>query len=188
MKTPRWLLPFTYGVDMGAIDAVVRIAEGSGATLVAVSLISVPHEPRSRETRLEHIQQSKDFLEAVQHKAARYQVPVERYEVFTDDVIRSITVLIHDLDCDSIVLVALEKKDVLLRASELKRLFLEPPTSLVLIRLPVHTDRTQIPHLGSWFVSWLRRLWRQQDDISQVQDAPEVDGSSWIRTEEHYRG
>lgn len=30
MKTPRWLLTFTYGVDMGAIDAVVRIAEGSG--------------------------------------------------------------------------------------------------------------------------------------------------------------
>jgi hypothetical protein len=188
MKTPRWLLPFTCGVDMNAIGYVVSLAESRGATLVPVSLVSAPDAPRSRGARLEDIQQSKDFLEAIQHKAVRYQVPVERYEVFTDDVIRSITVLIHDLHCDSIVLVALEKKDVLLRAPELKRLFMEPPTSLVLIRLPAHTDRTQIPHLGPWFLSWLRRLWRQQDDISQVQDAPEVEGPSWIKTEEHHRG
>ena len=70
MYAPRWLLPFTYGVDMRAIDAVVRFAQSAGATLVPVSLILVPHERRAREARLEHIQQSKGFLEAVQHKAA----------------------------------------------------------------------------------------------------------------------
>ena len=175
MKTPRWLLPFTYGVDMGAIDAVVRIAEGSGATLVAVSLISVPHEPRSRGTRLEHIQQSKDFVEAVQHKAARQKVPVERHEVFTGNVIRSITMLMYDLHCDSIALVTSEKKDALLPAHELKQLLERPPASLVLIRLPAQAERTQIQHLGPWFVSWLRRLWRQQDGISQAQDVPDVE-------------
>jgi hypothetical protein len=92
MKMPRWLLPFTYGVDTAAIECVVRLAESAGATLVAVSLISNP----SKGARLEHIQQSKDFLEVVQHKTARYQVPVERYEVFTTDVLQSLTTLVHE--------------------------------------------------------------------------------------------
>jgi len=64
MNTPRWLLPFTYGVDMRALDAVVGLAGSARATLVPVSLISVPHEGRSRGARLEHIQQSKDFLKS----------------------------------------------------------------------------------------------------------------------------
>ena len=78
----RWLLPFTYGVDMRAIDYLVSLAENNGATLIPVSLVSVPKDSRSGGARLEHIQQSKDFLEAVKYKSARLQVPVERYEVF----------------------------------------------------------------------------------------------------------
>jgi hypothetical protein len=62
--SPRWLLPFTYGVDMRAIDYLVSLAENNGATLIPVSLISVPNHSRSGGARLEHIQQSKDFLEA----------------------------------------------------------------------------------------------------------------------------
>jgi len=61
MKTSRWLLPFTFGVDMRAIDYAVSLAGSAGATLVPVSLISAP----AKGARLEHIQQSKDFLEAV---------------------------------------------------------------------------------------------------------------------------
>jgi CheY-like chemotaxis protein len=87
MKTPRWLLPFMHGVDMRAIEYTVRLAESAGATLIPVSLITAP----PKGARLEHLQQSKDFLEAVQHKAARYLVPVERYEVFTADAQQSIT-------------------------------------------------------------------------------------------------
>src|SRR5258706_12055213 len=90
----RWLLPFTSAVDMRALDAVVCLAESHGATLVAMSLITVPHESRSRGVRLEYIQQSKDFLEALQYKAARQHVPVERYEVFTGDVVRSLKLLV----------------------------------------------------------------------------------------------
>ncbi|MGH2493806.1 MAG: potassium-transporting ATPase subunit KdpA, partial [Ktedonobacteraceae bacterium] len=86
MKTSRWLLPFTYGVDIRAIDYAVRLAGSAGATVVPVSLVSTP----SKGARLEHIQQSKDFLEAVQHKAARHSVAIERYEVFTQDVLQSI--------------------------------------------------------------------------------------------------
>src|SRR5689334_10446120 len=102
MKKPRWLLPFTHGVDMHAIDYVVRLAESAGTMLVPVSLVS---SPPNKGARLEHIQQSKDFLEAVRFKAERLQVPVERYEVFTADVLRSITILVHEMHCDGIVLV-----------------------------------------------------------------------------------
>jgi hypothetical protein len=106
MESPRWLFPFTHGVDMQAIDMVVRLAEERGATLVAVSLIPVPPEQRSQGARLEHIQQSKDFLEAVKFKAERHQVPIERYEVFSSNVLGSITLLTYDQRCDSIVLAA----------------------------------------------------------------------------------
>jgi hypothetical protein len=186
MNAPRWLLPFTHGVDMGAIDSVVRFAQSAGATLVPVTLIIVPHERRSRGARLEHIQQSKDFLEAVQFKAARLEVLVERYEVFTVDVLQSIAVLVHELHCDSIVLVTTGDRDVLLHASELKRLLLEPPVSLVLIRLPGRTQSTQ--HPGARLLSWLRQLWGYQEDSRHMQDAPTGEEPSWIRVEEPHRG
>src|SRR5438067_3265471 len=109
MKTTRLLLPFTYGVNMDAIEHAVLLAKGCSATLVPVSLIYIPEGPpvqgrapclgdryptlrfargqayRARGARLEHIQQSKDFLEATKYKAMRYGVPIERFEVFTSD-------------------------------------------------------------------------------------------------------
>jgi len=184
MMELRWLLPFTHGVDMRAIDYVVRLAESRGATLVPVSLVSVPSGPRSRGARLEHIQQSKDFLEAVKYKAARLQVPVERYEVFTGDVIQSITALVYDLHCDGIVMVAIENKEVLLRAHELKRLLTDPPMTLMLIRLPAHPQKAQASFLGVGFLSWLHRLWHYRVDAMPLQDAPEAEGVSQMSTEE----
>src|SRR6266480_2768188 len=184
MMELRWLLPFTHGVDMRAIDYVVRLAESRGATLVPVSLVSVPSGPRSRGARLEHIQQSKDFLEAVKYKAARLQVPVERYEVFTGDVIQSITALVYDLHCDGIVMVAIENKEVLLRAHELKQLLVEPPTSLVLIRLPAHSQEARAFYLGAGFLSWLRRLWRYRVGVRLMKDTPEAESISQTRTGE----
>ena len=186
MNAPRWLLPFTHGVDMGAIDSVVRFAQSAGATLVPVSLIVVPHERGSRGARLEHIQQSKDFLEAVQFKAARLQVPVERYEVFTGDLLRSIALLVQDLHCDSVVLVTAEKQDILLRASELKGLLMEPPASLMLMRLPARSGRTQTPI--NRFLPWLRRLWGHRDDARPMPDAPGVEEPGWISMEEPHWG
>ena len=96
MGSRRWLFPFTHGVDMRAIDTVVRLAGDEGATLVAVSLVSVAPGQWSQGARLEHIQQSKDFLEAVKYKAARLQVAIERYEDFTSNVLGSITLLTRD--------------------------------------------------------------------------------------------
>jgi hypothetical protein len=175
---PRWLLPFTHGVDMRAIDYLVSLAENNGATLIPVSLISVSNESRSGGARLEHIQQSKDFLEAVKYKAARLQVPVERYEVFTSDVIQSIKTLVHDLHCVGIVMVAIEKKEVLLRAHELKQLLLEPPASLVLIRLPAHPQEAHMFHQGARFLSWLRQFWRFRASVQPVKSTLEPESVS----------
>jgi hypothetical protein len=180
MNTRRWLLPFTWGVDMPALDSVIGLAESSEATLVAVSLVTVPDTSRTPSPRLEHIQQSKDFLEA-----ARLGVLVERYEVFTPDVIASIAMLVHDLNCDSMILVSSGKRDVLLRAHELKRLLTEPPTSFVLLRLPTPPER---PPLFARFLSWLRgflgQLPGQQGEDRTGQEEPAAEHILAIRTPE----
>jgi hypothetical protein len=181
---PRWLMPFTYGVDMRAINYLVSLAENNGATLIPVSLVSVPNDSRFGGARLEHIQQSKDFLEAVKYKAARFQVPLERYEVFTSDVIQSITMLVHDLNCDGIVMVAIENKEVLLRAHELKHLLSEPPAPLVLIRLPARQQEARAFHLGASFLSRLRRLWRYRVGVRPMQSAREAESVSQIEAGE----
>jgi len=188
MKEQRWLLPFTHGVNMQAIDYAVSLAQNARARLVAVSLVSVPQEPRSSGARLEHIQQSKDFLEAVKWKAARDEVPAERYEAFTGNVLQSITLLVDNQDCDSIILVTSEKKGVLLEANEVKRLLEAPPAPLVLIRLPAQTERLSTGQLGSRFLSWLQQLWRQKDDTRFEQNGSPMEEPSWIGAEEHYRG
>jgi hypothetical protein len=188
MKEQRWLLPFTHGVNMQAIDYAVSLTRNARARLVAVSLVSVPQEPRSSGARLEHIQQSKDFLEAVKWKAARYEVPAERYEVFTGNVLQSITLLVDNQDCDSIILVTSEKKGVLLEANEVKRLLEAPPVSLVIIRLPAKVERLSIWQLVARFRSWMQQFERQQDDARFAQNGPAVEEPSWIGVEEHYRG
>ena len=180
----RWLLPFTHGVDMRAIDYLVSLAQNNRATLIPVSLVYVPTESRSGGTRLEHIQQSKDFLEAVKYKAARFQVPVERYEVFTSDAIQSITMLVHNLQCDGIVMVAIEHKEVLLRNHELKRLLEEPPASLVLIRLPARRQEARPFYLGDGLLAWLRRLWRYWLGTRPMKNTLEAERASQIRTGE----
>ena len=81
---------------MYAIEQAILLAKSLEATLIPLSVIHVPQEGRSRGARLEHIQQSKDFLEAVKYKAARYGVPVERYEVFTADIVQSINIVANE--------------------------------------------------------------------------------------------
>ncbi|HEX4207390.1 MAG TPA: hypothetical protein VHZ51_24960 [Ktedonobacteraceae bacterium] len=184
MKTSRWLLPFTFGVNMAALDSVVRLAASAGATLVPVSLICAPH----KGARLEHIQQSKDFLEAVQNKAALYHVPVECYEVFTVDVFQSLRMLVHDMHCGGIVLVTGGVHPHLLRDEEVERLLVEPPAALVLIRLPTHSRLMSAPHPRARFRSWLHSCWGPQDSAGQEQDAPVVEEPLWIRTEQRHLG
>ena len=184
METSRWLLPFTFGVDMRAIDYAVSLAGSAGATLVPVSFVSAP----SRGARLEHIQQSKDFLEAVQQKAERHQVPVERYEVFTQDVLQSIRRLVSEMSCDGIILVTGGEHPRLMQDEEVKRLLVEPPASLVLIRMPTNARSAQQFNLRSRFFSWLRGLRQQPDAPWQAEDRQAIEEPLWIRTEQHHPG
>jgi hypothetical protein len=187
MERPRWLLPFTYGVDMGAIELVADLARRARATLIAVSLIAEPRLPRSRGARLEHIQQSKDFLEAVHWKADRYSIPVERYEVFTTDAIRHIPLLVADLRCDAMILLTVEKREVFLQTHELKSLLEFAPCQLLIIRMAVPEERVRSHSDARQFLLWLRRLWRgrsQHADASLRRSAgPEDVEPLWIRTE-----
>ncbi len=187
MERPRWLLPFTSGVNMGAIELVADLARRVGATLIAVSLISEPRYPRSRGARLEHIQQSKDFLEAVHWKADRYSIPVERYEIFTVDVMQHIPLLVADLRCDAIILLTMEKREVFLQTHELKGLLEFAPCQLLIIRLSVREEHVRSRSGARHFLLWLKRLWRES---SQHADIPlgrstgsEAVEPLWIRTE-----
>ena len=174
---------------MRAIDYLDSLAENKGATLIPVSLISVPNHSRSGGARLEHIQQSKDFLEAVQHKAARYQVPVERYEVFTADALQSLTTLVHERRCEGIVLVTGGEHSRLLRDEEVKRLLIKPPAALVLMRLSAADGLLSAPRLGARFFAWWHRLRGQRNAAEQAQgkEAPTVEEPLSIRTEQYQR-
>ena len=62
MKRARFLLPFTHGVDMRAIEQAVLLAKGHGATLIPLTLIYIPEERQAKGARLEHVATVKRFL------------------------------------------------------------------------------------------------------------------------------
>lgn len=185
METRRWLLPFTWNVDMQAIDAVLYLAKGGEVTLVAASLVVVPDTPGGRGARLEHLQQSRDFLEAVKWKAARLGVQYERHEVFTVEAMRSIATLTYELRCDAIVLVSRSEREVLLHAHQLKHLLADPPASLLVLRLASPTKRQPAKNPVERFLAWVQRCWKLANNVRPEWETLEVDGPLWVRKEEH---
>jgi hypothetical protein len=168
MKTQRWLLPFTHAVDMQAIDVAMRVANHGGATLVALSLITPKPGRRAPSVRLEQLQESKDFLEAVRWKAVRSQAVVELREVMTDDVAGSIATQVQKLDCQCVLLMGRDGRKnrgpqgTLLEASVLKQVLMKPPASLLVLTLPAASDH--LPLL-SQFLGWLHHaLGRQEEE------------------------
>ena len=135
IKTTRLLLPFTHGVEMETLEAAVQLAASHHATLVPLSLIPVP-QARGKGARLEHIQQSKDFLEATQQKAQRLSVPLERFEAFTGDVVQSIALLVPRLSCDGMILTLRGRRGSLLSAKMIEQIMAIAPCPLYLIYLP----------------------------------------------------
>ena len=170
MKTMRLLLPFTHGVDMCALDSAVRLAKSCDATLVPLALISVPQDGRAAGARLENIQQSKDFLEAVRHKAARYGVPLERLEVFTGDAVRSIRVIASEMECEGILLFVGGGHGVLLEAGEMKRLMEHVTCKLYIMRVQSSDGRDLKRVLRERFSNWLLGKSRQKDELLQVRN------------------
>jgi hypothetical protein len=129
----RILLPFTDGVNSDALEYAVLLARNYHATLVPFSLMYVPQTARS--VRLEHIQQSKDFLALVQAKAAKYGVSIEPHEVYTSDVIESIHCTMQAMSCRNIVLFVRDGNGVLLHTQEVKHILTQIPGQHHVIRL-----------------------------------------------------
>jgi hypothetical protein len=173
MKTSRLLLPFVHGVDMGAIEQAILLAKGHEATLVPLVLIHVPEERWAKGARLEHIQQSRDFLEAIKFKAARYSVPIERLEVFTSDIVQSINLVASEMACEGILLFLGRKNGILLHVSEIKRLVEMPTCKLYIMHLQTEERGSFTQMLRQRFSQWLNGRRKKQEDLLQGQEALE---------------
>lgn len=134
MKQKRFLLPFTHGVEMRAIEEAVRLARKEHATLLPLSLL--PSHERSHRLRFEHIQQSKDFLEAVKQKAVRQHVPVEPVELQTDHPTHAIIEFAHKHKVNGIVLITRDGKGVLLSTNQVRHLLEKQSSLFYIIQLP----------------------------------------------------
>lgn len=151
----RLLLPFTHGVNIFAIEQAILLAKSLDATLIPLSVIHVPQEGCSRGARLEHIQQSKDFLEAVKYKAARYGVPVERFEVFTPDSVQSINIVAGEQLCEGILLFLRGNKGVLLQANEIKHLLQIAASKLYVLHMQPDEYKGSRPTFRERLSNWL---------------------------------
>ena len=160
IKTTRLLLPFAHGVELETLEAAVQLAASHHAMLVPLSLISVP-QARGKGARLEHIQQSKDFLEAAQQKALRHGVSLERFEAFTGDVAQSIAALVPRLACDGMILALRGRSGSLLSAKMIEQLMAIAPCPLYLIYLP-SKEPSWVAHLRERFSNVWPRRGRQQ--------------------------
>ena len=170
MGTTRLLLPFTHGIDVCAIDSALRLAKGYDATLVPLALIYLPEDRRSKGARLEHIQQSKDFLDLVKHKAARYGVPIERLEVYTSNVAESIRAIASEMECEGILLFAGDTNDILLSSIEMKRLMEHFTCKLYVLRLETGGGRSLKQILRTRFANWFSGMPTQQDELLKIQN------------------
>lgn len=181
--TQRWLLPFTSGVDLSAIEAALHLAENGGATLVAVSFVITPDAQRSCAVRLELIQQSKDFLEACHTIALRLSIPIECYEVYTHDVVGSIATQIHDLECESLVLASRGQETLLLHETEAQQLLLKPPVALLVLRFSSRTTPASQPERRMPLLAWMhhtgsvQRNGRRQSALAGEEELEQRSGS-----------
>jgi Universal stress protein family len=159
---------------MFAIEQAILLAKSLEATLIPLSVIHVPQEGRSRGARLEHIQQSKDFLEAVKYKAARYGVPIERYEVFTADVVQSINIVAKEQRCEGILLLVGGKKGVLLQADEIKCLMETMVCKLYVVHMQSNGYKGSEPTFRERLSNWLpQRRRRQHQALLELQSYSE---------------
>lgn len=149
----RLLLPFTHGIDASAITSAFALAYHLGATLVPLSLISLP-QPTGKGPRWEDIEQSRDFLEFVHHKAVRSGVSVERIERYTPNPIRTIRALAQEMECAGIILVVRRGAGVLLATYEVKQLLEDERIPLYVVPLNVGDHPSFLPR---WFSRWFRK-------------------------------
>jgi len=140
---------------MDVLEYAVLLAQGRNATLVPLALLHEPKGRRSGGARLEHIQQSKDFLEAIKHKAARYDVPIERFEVFTVNIVESIIIHAQKMGCEDVLLFVRDGEGILLQTYEIKQLMEQGACKLSIISLPSRAGKRSSWSLPSWLFNWL---------------------------------
>lgn len=152
-QATRILFPFTHGIEVSAITSALAVAHRLDATLVTLSLIQLPQTP-GKGPRWEAIQQSRDFLAFVQHKAGRSGVPIECVELRTHHPISSIRALALELECIGIILVVRRGVGVLLATHEVKQLLEDKRLFLYLISLPTKDRMFSLPQ-------WVSRRFRR---------------------------
>ncbi|HEU5384006.1 MAG TPA: hypothetical protein VFV38_52090 [Ktedonobacteraceae bacterium] len=155
----RFLLPFTFDIEMDILEAVVRLAAERRATLIPLSLIPQPVGKR-RSVRLELLQQSQDFLEAVRVKAAHSSVPLAPVEVFTSDLVHSILASIDQCHCDGILLATRGNHGCFVSLEVMEQLMCLQPCALWVLHFPASPRGLWLPRTGKvwrgWASRWLR--------------------------------
>ena len=141
METTRLLLPFQHGVDGAAIEQAVRLAKGCGATLVALSILSVQGRGL-KAPGLDFVQQSNDFLEATKHLAKVRGVALESIEVLSHDSRKAIETVASEMQCDGIVLFLERSGGVLLPADTIQFLMEEASCKLFVLHMQTRKRRT----------------------------------------------
>jgi hypothetical protein len=154
----RLLLPFTHGLNCLALDYAVKLAKSRDMILIPLSLIAVPANKPSKGARLEFIQQSQDFLVAVQQKAEQLSVPVEACEVYTSDVIDSINDVAHRRNCEGVLLFVRHGDGILLRSHEVSQVLTKVAGTHNIIHLPGHAR----VHSPQTLMQWFSGLWHGQ--------------------------
>lgn len=169
----RLLLPFNNDIEMDVVELLVHLSSNQRATLVPLSLISLPQTPH-KGVRLERMQQSKDFLEAVRYKAERRQISLEPVEVWTRDVEQSILLSVEQFHCDGILLAVRGARGSLLRMDTIAHLIERWPCSLFVVSLPPKKSNLWRARLRERFanVRWWSRCSETPEDRGQVTLAP----------------
>ncbi|OLC63025.1 MAG: hypothetical protein E6I80_14800 [Chloroflexi bacterium] len=130
------LLPFTHGIDEPAITYALSFAHQRGATLILLSLLCPCGRPGKQAVRREDIQQSIDFLEFTQQKAARMGIPIQRVELRSQQPVQSIRAFAQEMDCQGIVVFVRKGAGVLLATHEVKQLLEDRRYPLYVANLP----------------------------------------------------
>lgn len=149
----RLLLPFTARLEMDVLHTLVLLASNQHATLVPLSLITLPSSP-DEYVRPEFLHQSNDFFEAVRYKAVRYHLPLETYEIFTHEVMISLSESVRQLHCDGMLLASRGKRGCFLPLEVIEGLLATKPCPLFLTQFPPRAPEFWRTKLHTLLYSW----------------------------------
>ena len=145
----RFLLPFTHGIHLSAINQALLFARAMDAILVPLSVICYKHNKPSH-VRLEHIQQSKDFLVLVQQRAKRLGVTIELAECYSYHAATAIEYYARITHCSGVLLFTAGEKGLLLPREIIGELTAERRNHYYVIDLPVRARTLSLPAWLKW--------------------------------------